>query len=223
MDGLLAAKPIVKVDFFESWKAVLEKNPESSQPDFDSFVPPNAIPASMGCFENPYFLPNETRKTLFQGKTFVFPSKDLYDSMARNVEKAGGKATRDFVEDTDDTILVEATHPPFSEEYTSRLQAMRARGKRSVPLKEIVSAIISCSTMRYCNPSTPITARKEARGESVTLVGPRRRAYLKEDPPSQQSPSVTEKETQEIPESQETQLVPPSKKPRIESKIEVEV
>jgi len=150
---LLAEKPIVTVKFFENWINALEKNPESPLPDIAHYIPPlDATLADQ--FNDKLFLPNEKRKTIFKGKTFIFPQQN---SMSVAVEKAGGNAVMDlnFDDVSQEVILVEWSSQlsgnPHA--YSARLANIKFSGKRAIPLKDISYAILECSTERFCNPS----------------------------------------------------------------------
>ena len=158
---MLAEKPIVTVKFFENWINALEKNPESPLPDIAHYIPPlDATLADQ--FDEKLFLPNEKRKTMFKGKTFIFPQQN---SMSVAVEKAGGNAVMDlnFDDVNQEVLLVEWSVSQLSNQssqlsgnphaYSARLANIKSLGKRAITLKDISYAILECSTERFCNPS----------------------------------------------------------------------
>lgn len=150
---MLAAKPIVGIEYFEEWVKVLEKSPWSPVPDISNFTP--TIGQALGHLQSKsFFLPKEERKSLFNGKTFAFPTQsELNSSMALAIRKAGGKTTS-VLRDQTDLLLVECSNSQ-TEDYTRLLSVIKARGERPIPIKEIGLAIISCSTVQYCNPRLP--------------------------------------------------------------------
>lgn len=144
MDGLLAEKPIVTVKFFENWIKALEKNPESPLPDIAHHIPP--LDSTLATqFDQKLFLPNTQRKTIFQGKTFIFSQPNPIYAAA--VEKAGGNVKMDlnFDDVNQDVLLVEWSSQLPGNQQTS--------GKRVIPFKDISYAILECSTGRFYNSS----------------------------------------------------------------------
>ena len=147
---MLAAKPIVVVDYFESCVQVLDNNPWSLMPNVSKFTP--SIGQALEQFEKSCFLPKEERKSLFVGKTFIFAtSNEVKSSMAIAVSKAGGKVTNDPIH-TNGSVLVDSASPSPSKDYVQLQKSCASRGERPILLKEIGLAILSCSVEQYCNP-----------------------------------------------------------------------
>lgn len=148
MRGLIFAKPIVTVEYFESWVNALDCNPASPVPDLHQFIPP--LDSSLAQVDKGLFLPNIARRSVFAGKTFVFPTTDQFENMSIPVEMAGGKALP-ICDSFKDAILIEDPSTNSSNDYNTALNLLKAEGKRPVPMKEIGWAILTCSTQRYCN------------------------------------------------------------------------
>ena len=150
MRGLICAKPIVMVEYFESWVNGLDCDPASPVPDLSQFIPP--VDPSLAQLDKSLFLPNQARIKIFSEKIFVFPTTEQFEAMSIPVEMAGGKALRNF-DSFKDAILIE--HSSKSEvpsnDYNAALSSLKTGGKRAVPMKEIGLAILTCSTERYCN------------------------------------------------------------------------
>jgi len=148
----------------------LSTNPEANAPDIKHFIPEIDPTPMLQRFDKIDYIPKESRKTLFHGKTFLFPTKSQYDSVARSIEKAGGKSTMDLQQEDEGNqiILIGASDASAStKEYLACLNKVKDRGHRTISMKEILLALIAGSTLRYCNPS--------ATGEvdQKTLFGPR--------------------------------------------------
>ena len=173
--GLIDAKPIVNVKFFETWVEVIGNSPDSSIPDLIEFIPP--IDSALAQIDKKNFLPNNKRKTLFLNMTFIFPCQEQFDLMSEAVELAGGRATDNFC--TKNAILIETTNQVPSEEYSAFLNYLTTQGKRAIPMKEIGWAILTCSTHRYCNPllnleQTLFSKRGQAsvQSDQLTILAP---------------------------------------------------
>ncbi|KAI9554004.1 hypothetical protein GHT06_019276 [Daphnia sinensis] len=156
LDSLLAAIPIVVVDFFEKWVSLLEQDPYSPIPDVTEYTP--QIGPALGQFGKQSFIPKEERKSLFLGKTFIFASSsELKSSMAIAAKKAGGNITSDYEAfNTEGIVLMECANSP--PDYTRLLTSLSSRGERPIPQSEIGLAILSCSVEIYCNPRARLTS-----------------------------------------------------------------
>lgn len=64
MQCLIAAKPILKVEYFEAWHKSLEDDPTSPVPTFDSFIP--QIDAQLAHLNELIFLPRTERCRIFK-------------------------------------------------------------------------------------------------------------------------------------------------------------
>ncbi|KZS06186.1 putative Nibrin [Daphnia magna] len=150
LDSLLAAIPIVVVDFFEKWVSLLEQDSYSPLPDASQYTP--QIGPALGQFGKQSFIPKEERKSLFLGKTFLFASSnELKSSMAIAAKRAGGNITSDFEAiNTEGVVLMECANSP--PDYARLVTSLSSRGERSIPQSEIGLAILSCSVEIYCNP-----------------------------------------------------------------------
>lgn len=149
----MEVKPIVEVAYFESWTAILEKNPFSPSPNVLKFIPIIGQ-ETLGQFNRETFLPNDGRQKLFAGQTFFFTdSKEIKSSMAAAVERAGGRVSSKIEEFSfNNSVLIETNCPSPSEEYIRLLKTLTNRQERPVPEKEIGLAILACSTERFSNP-----------------------------------------------------------------------
>lgn len=148
MRGLINAKPIVTVEYFESWVNALDSNPSSPIPDLNKFIPP--LDSSLTQVDKDLFLPNKARRNIFSGKILIFPTAEQFEAMSLPVEMAGGKALRSF-DNFKDAILIEHSSKTPPDDYNTALKSLKDEGKRAVPMKEIGWAILTCSTQRYCN------------------------------------------------------------------------
>jgi len=157
LDGLLAQKPIVTAKFFENWMNALEQDPGSSLPDIGLFIPP-LDSQLVDQFDQKLFLPNQKRKTLFKGMTFIFPQQVPTSIIA--VKQAGGNAVMDLGFDEQEVLLIEwnSQLPGNQKAYLAKLEKIKSSGQRAIPLREISCAILECSTERYCNPLFTINA-----------------------------------------------------------------
>lgn len=153
LDSLIFAKPIVELKFFETWVQMLEKNPCSLEPDVSMFTPVIGQ-ETLGEFGKQVFLPQEKRRSLFLGKTFVFATtEESKSSMAQVAVKAGAKITasvESFI--NNNSVLIESSNLKTPEGYIRLLRQLNSRGERCIPEKEIGQAILACSVERFCNP-----------------------------------------------------------------------
>ncbi|OXU30807.1 hypothetical protein TSAR_010503 [Trichomalopsis sarcophagae] len=160
ISALIAGIPIVDINY---WTSVLNAiNADENLPNPDSFTLPlqdkgiNTQRVSLK--------PNPMRKTLFQGKTFVFFSEKTYKEYKKMIKDAGGKIelfkinTKSIQEDlfTDDTIIMQITTESASDELAAfdamLYDKMQKKKLRMIAETEIPLAIVYVSLSQYCNP-----------------------------------------------------------------------
>ena len=216
MRGLICAKPIVTVQYFESWVEALDCDPASPSPDLGQFIPP--VDSSLVQIDKELFLPNPERKMIFSGKTFIFPTAEQFDAMSVPVSIAGGTTTSNY-SCLPDAILIEHSSKTPPDDYKRILNSLTVEGKRVVPMKEIGWAILTCSTRRYCNTSLNLEQTLFGKvGQSKT--GPVQLTVLA--PETQDIGLAPTRRRQEQEEEEELRGQPPAKKVKVEA-IQIEV
>jgi hypothetical protein len=147
MQCLIAGKPIINVEYFETWTEKLESDPSASLPMIENYIP--QIDPQLAHIDKMLFLPRPERCNMFQGMVFIFPTHEQYESMSQAVASAGGMAVKTY--DNEEAILVEDTGSNPSKDYMLMFNLQKQKGRRVIPLKEIGLAVLHCSTERYCN------------------------------------------------------------------------
>ncbi|XP_067054438.1 nibrin-like [Acropora muricata] len=114
------------------------------------------------------FLPNEARRTLFKGKTFIFISKKQFKQYHAAVESSGGVASlKDAPGSESDSGLVskdvcvmmmdnkeQKSLPAESLQWVLHVTETLKRHKcRPIPESELGLALLFTSVEKYCNPS----------------------------------------------------------------------
>ena len=147
MQCLIAGKPIINVEYFESWTEKLESDPSAPLPTIANHIP--QIDPQLAHIDKMLFLPRPKRSNMFQGMVFIFPTHEQYESMFQAVASAGGVAVKTY--DNEEAILVEDSGSNPSKDYMLMFNLQKQKGRRVIPLKEIGLAVLHCSTERYCN------------------------------------------------------------------------
>lgn len=164
----------------EYWNKCLEAvNKQSKLPDPSNYTP-QVIESSLNK-ESVSFLPNESRKKLFAGKTVVFFSKrqlDMYKAVltkcsANALLLSETKLTKSTL--TDQNVIVIQYNATTQETQTQRNQIneivnyLKNKGKRVVADAEIGLAILYCSHAKYCNPDFNLSSEvfKQAPGQNT--------------------------------------------------------
>lgn len=217
MVSLICAKPIVTVNYFESWTSVLEENPSAVPPDLGSHVP--QLDKSLRQMERPRFLPRPERRTVLKGKTFLFPVEDPIMSSA--IVMAGGEVINHYNQ-TDCILIEHSDSEPPSTDYERRLKQLKSQGLRAIPLKDIGHAILACSTKRYCNPSMNLQqtlfanrGRGDHSSTQTTVLAPETQPLEPHNLPEASDLPVVYSQAVVL-ESQHQAPPPPSKKIKIE-------
>eukprot|EP00795_Rhopilema_esculentum_P001404 gene1404-15818_t len=162
--AIASACPIVTPDFFENLVKVVED--PYKQPDNTAiYIPEVAEPSLIN--KDLLFQPNVKRKTIFNGKNFLFLSKKQFARLSPAIIMAGGRA--ELKEEIDPETL--RSFPPDSmvimtperkdelaanvkqrEFFTSIKNEMHRLNLRTVNESEVGLAILHLSLENYCNP-----------------------------------------------------------------------
>ncbi|KAM0730430.1 Nibrin [Formica fusca] len=161
--ALASAKPIVTIMYWEAVNIAIKESKEL--PKIEDFLPRVKEEWLKVCSRS--FLPNEKRKTLFKGLSFVHFCAKQYFTYAQLIIAAGGKSCvyptkrplspRDLTarnaiviqqpaNDSSQLTQVIAVDYPI---IYSKLQAIK---RRMISDTEIPLAILYCTTTMYCNP-----------------------------------------------------------------------
>ncbi|XP_072759570.1 uncharacterized protein Nbs [Anoplolepis gracilipes] len=161
--ALASAKPIVTIMYWEAVSIAVKESKEL--PKIEDFLPKVKEEWLKICSK--LFLPDEKRKTLFKGLSFVHFCAKQYFTYALLIATAGGKSCvyptkrpltpRDLTarnaiviqqpaNDSSQLTQVVAVDYPI---IYSKLQAVK---RRMVSDTEIPLAILYCTTTMYCNP-----------------------------------------------------------------------
>ncbi|CAL1674185.1 unnamed protein product [Lasius platythorax] len=161
--ALASAKPIVTIMYWEAVNIAIKESKEL--PKIEDFLPRVKEEWLKVCSR--LFLPNEKRKTLFKGLSFVHFCAKQYFTYAQLITAAGGKSCvyptkrpltpRDLTarnaiviqqpaNDSSQLTQVIAVDYPI---IYCKLQAVK---RRIVSDTEIPLAILYCTTKMYCNP-----------------------------------------------------------------------
>ncbi|XP_066571500.1 nibrin isoform X1 [Amia ocellicauda] len=180
--ALLSCRPIVKPEFFtELCKAVQLRR---SLPQAESFYPvidePSIDPADMDLNARP------ERKTLFQGKTFIFLNAKQHKRLSGAVGLGGGQArllqegsVSASVLETPGSCVIDVgpENSQLLESSSAKkwvesiAQLLRRKGLRFIPEAEIGLASIHVSTETYCNPVVPGGSETTTKVRSA-ILGP---------------------------------------------------
>lgn len=105
---------------------------------------------------------NDSRKTLFAGKTFVFMTKKHFDMYSPIVLKAGGQC-KDLKNNVPKAFLVRkntivvqyvaSTQSQGTQTINTLSEYLESKSLRTIPEYEIGLAIVCCTTEKYCNPA----------------------------------------------------------------------
>ncbi|KAJ7381508.1 hypothetical protein OS493_001656 [Desmophyllum pertusum] len=162
--ALAECSPIVKPSYFDDVIDIM--NASSTLPPVESYLPP--LKEETISSQVTSFLPNETRKTLFSGKTFIFISKKQYKRVQHAVESSGGSTLlRDAPGSETDECLVsrdvcvmmmdikeQNKLPAASQQWILHvMEALKRHRCRPIPESELGLALLFMSLDKYCNPS----------------------------------------------------------------------
>lgn len=158
--ALAAQRSVVTVDYF---KTLIEsiRNVDVPSPEESKFLP--KVSDSLAVRRTSTFQSNIQRKSLFNGKTFIFLNASQLKKMHEAIHLAGGtvKLHTEKNDDISDQDLVAEgniimTPPPsgISKQLVSHIQAvLESYGKRMITDAEVGHAVLSCNIQQYCNPN----------------------------------------------------------------------
>ncbi|XP_044744861.1 nibrin [Coccinella septempunctata] len=180
LHAIMDNKKIVTPNF---WKAFLKNMKENKlPPDPSEFYPP--LGESM--IHTKFLDYNPDRKCIFVGKTFAFWKKKRFSSMHAIISKAGGtcllipaeknKSQKELLELMDNCIVMDPEDQSLEKTYSVIIEAYKKKGKRIIPVQEIVLAILQCSCEENCNPffdraKTVFIRESQKPGPSKVVVG----------------------------------------------------
>lgn len=155
--ALMDEKPIVTLEYWDKFSTSIQNG--GSLPNPKDYKPPLA---ETFLSTNVTFKPDKRRQFLFQNKIFVFPTKKLLSRMEDLIKRAGGKAfswdqqqvTLDKVTENLDKYIfiidgIKPTPPGSLKNFHEKLAEI---GQRTVPVREIVLAVLMLSIEEDCNP-----------------------------------------------------------------------
>ncbi|KAL3277211.1 hypothetical protein HHI36_012561 [Cryptolaemus montrouzieri] len=156
LHAIMDNKKIVTLQF---WKEYL-KNIKSNKlpPDPAEFYPP----FGEHVINSKHLEYNPARKEIFKGKVFAFWTKKRRVRMHEIIKKAGGdtvllvKNTSDeeeLLKLMDKYIAMDPEDPSIEKTFFKALTAYKNKGKRLIPVQEVVFAILQCSCEENCNPN----------------------------------------------------------------------
>ncbi|KAL9976430.1 hypothetical protein ACROYT_G013730 [Oculina patagonica] len=159
--ALAECRPIVKPSYFDD---VVKAG--STLPSVERYLP--LLKEETISSQDASFLPNEARRTLLKGKTFIFISKKQYKRVHHAVESSGGSTLlRDTPGSEADDSLVSSgvcvmmvdikeqnTLPAASQHWILHvMETLRRHRCRPIPESELGLALLFTSLDKYCNPS----------------------------------------------------------------------
>ncbi|XP_069135203.1 nibrin-like [Argopecten irradians] len=201
--AMVALKPIVSPDYLDAYLQSLEKRKE--QPDPESFLP--TVSESQVDPTEVSFTNDPRRKTIFQGKTFVFLQQKQFQKMSLAVELGGGipllMETRpdgrgeDAVLTQKDTVVMDCGHDGGTtsqwKEWYKYVEKMLARHKRHMSQDaELGLAVLHCDTEQYCNPCVDFASQmvshlpSQSLSQAPVFTQTQRVKQEKKSPPSTQ-------------------------------------
>lgn len=162
ISALTAGLPIIDVNYWAACLRAIQR--DGKLPDANGYV---LTLEERGLNTQKVSLkPNPARKTLFQGKTFVFFSEKGYKEYKRMIKEAGGKAelhtlSREDVPDSlldEGNVIMQVTQDGLTDELSrvnsgKLLEKMKNRRMRMVMESELPLAIMYASSSQYCNPN----------------------------------------------------------------------
>ncbi|KAL6446713.1 hypothetical protein ACFW04_001272 [Cataglyphis niger] len=161
--ALASAKPIVTIMYWEAVNIAIKESKEI--PKIEDFLP--KVKEEWLKVNSRSFLPNEKRKTLFKGLSFVHFCAKQYFTYAQLITAAGGKScvypTKRPLSPRDLTarnaIVIQQPANDSSQltqvivvDYPIIYSKLQAVKRRMVSDTEIPLAILYCTTTMYCNP-----------------------------------------------------------------------
>ncbi|CAL4157634.1 unnamed protein product, partial [Meganyctiphanes norvegica] len=213
--ALASGHLIVTPEYFSVLIEAIKNN--KSHPDPKSYEPPlqemsiNRSEAS--------FTPNERRKSLFSGKTFLFTSPKQLKRMTPAIILGGGESK--LLEETNRNLVSENGHilvqlppekalqlnPPLF--FTEAKEYLKEKGLRCIPEAEIGLAVLYCSTERQCNPEFQTNNLFRRNGSSQNESQSNPKIYATETQNTEYSMSLTAMPgTRVIPESGQSRPTP---------------
>ncbi|XP_014367586.2 nibrin [Papilio machaon] len=160
--ALVQGSHIVTIEF---WNKCVEATAKfSTLPDPKNYMP-QIIESTLNK-ETVSFFPDEKRKTLFAGKTFIFFSRrqlDMYKNVLMNSSASAlllseTKLTKSMLCEENKIVIQYNLISTSQESQVQRNQIndlvnyLKSKGKRVVADAEIGLAILYCSSSKYCNP-----------------------------------------------------------------------
>ncbi|XP_012224388.1 nibrin-like [Linepithema humile] len=178
--ALASAKPIITIAYWEAVNVAIEESKEL--PEAETFLP--IVKEDWLKVSPRLFLPNEKRRTLFKGLSFVHFCIKQYHAYAPLITAAGGKSCvyptrrpltpRDLTAKnaiviqqpvSDSTLLTQDIADDYHIIYC-KLQAIK---RRLVSDTEIPLAILYCSTEKYCNSKFDFTTFLKSKSRTFSL------------------------------------------------------
>lgn len=157
--ALASQRSVVTINYF---KKLIEsiKNYDVPCPEESKFLP--NVSDSLAVRNISTFQPNIKRKTLFNGKTFIFFSASQMKKMQEAITLSGGQlkqhsektdiSDQDIIAD-DIRIMQPPSNATINKEIVSHIQAvLESYGKRMITDAEVGHAVMSCCIQQYCNP-----------------------------------------------------------------------
>lgn len=175
--ALAGGRHIVTPEFLTKLlDAVMNKTPH---PNADEFQPPLQEMSISSARVS--FSPNEMRKELFSGKTFLFNSAKQLKRMRQAISLSGGIAEELTADNyrlvtSSNYLLVQVTSdknqgPQNSTLFESAFELLQANGLRAIPESDIGLAVLYASTEGHCNPAFKVSSilrRTESTTSQVT-------------------------------------------------------
>ncbi|XP_033747756.1 nibrin-like [Pecten maximus] len=178
--AMVSTKPIVSPDFLDAYLRSLENSKE--QPNPESYLP--TVSESQVDPTEVSFTNDPRRKTIFQGKTFIFLQQKQFQKMSLAVELGGGmpllietcpeERGEEAVLTQKDTVVMNCgpdggTSSQWKEWY-KYVEKTLARHKRHMSQDaELGLAVLHCDTEQYCNPCVDFASQMVSRLPSQSL------------------------------------------------------
>lgn len=154
--ALIAAKPVVTLDYFlDTVKQTREK--VWTALDVSSYIP--EVSEECLTIQKEALDRNESRKTLFAGKTFLFLSKEQHDKLAGLLTSGGGqtRVVKDSARLRADCLAenVCVFRPPDGADHPICKYLVENK-LRAIPESDVALAVAYCSSERHCNPRSTV-------------------------------------------------------------------
>ncbi|KAK8741401.1 hypothetical protein OTU49_002202 [Cherax quadricarinatus] len=203
--ALAAGRYIVTPEFFTKLlDAVINK---TSHPNPAEYNPPlKEMTINSGKVS---FVPDERRKTLFSGCTFLFSSEKQLKRMAQAIALAGGSAEKLNEENykmlvSNNYLLVkiraEKSSSSKNDLYNTAEQLLSDNRLRAIPESDIGLAILYMDTSGHCNPAFKVSSILRPGGSSASEITEGLQIYATETQDTEENP-VSWTGTRVVPET----------------------